>query len=106
MNSGNIYSNIPSGLPDEIFENFIQTSACKIERIISKGHSSPKSHWYDSEKNEWVIVLKGRASLQFKQSGHIVEMGPGDYIDIPAHCEHRVEWTDSEEVTIWLAVHY
>ncbi|HPA14870.1 MAG TPA: cupin domain-containing protein [Desulfobacterales bacterium] len=106
MNSGNIYLNIPHHLPDEIFENIILTGGIKIERILSKGHCSPEGHWYNQEKNEWVMVLKGRAGLQFKQNENIIEMQPGDYINIPAHCEHRVEWTDSEEETIWLAVHY
>jgi cupin 2 domain-containing protein len=33
-------------------------------------------------------------------------MNPGDFINIPAHKKHRVEWTPPEERTIWLAVHY
>lgn len=106
MNSGNIYLNIPHHLPDEIFENIILTGGIKIERILSKGHCSPEGHWYNQEKNEWVMVLKGRAGLQFKQNENIIEMQPGDYINIPAHCEHRIEWTHSEEETIWLAIHY
>ena len=36
----------------------------------------------------------------------MVEMTPGDFINIPAHQKHRVEWTTPEEPTIWLAVHY
>jgi cupin 2 domain-containing protein len=31
---------------------------------------------------------------------------PGDHVVIPAHRRHRVEWTDSTEKTIWLALHY
>jgi cupin 2 domain-containing protein len=26
--------------------------------------------------------------------------------NIPTRCKHRVEWTDPDVVTIWLAVHY
>ena len=37
--------------------------------------------------------------------GILVEMGPGDYVTIPAHKRHRVEWTTPEEPTVWLAVH-
>jgi cupin 2 domain-containing protein len=33
-------------------------------------------------------------------------MGPGDYIDVPAHQRHRVEWTDPDQDTVWLAVFY
>ena len=27
-------------------------------------------------------------------------------VGIPAHRQHRVDWTDPEQDTIWLAVHY
>ena len=33
-------------------------------------------------------------------------MKPGDFVNIPAHNKHRVEWTAPDEPTIWLAVHY
>ena len=36
----------------------------------------------------------------------VVEMGPGDYVNIPAHKRHRVEWTTPDAPTVWLAVHY
>jgi cupin 2 domain-containing protein len=32
-------------------------------------------------------------------------MRPGDYVNLPAHCRHRVEWTDPERETVWLALH-
>ena len=34
------------------------------------------------------------------------EMKPGDFVNIPAHKRHRVEWTTPDEPTVWLAVHY
>jgi cupin 2 domain-containing protein len=33
-------------------------------------------------------------------------LSPGDHVIIPAHVRHRVEWTDAEHPTVWLAVHY
>lgn len=102
----NLFSNIPQKISDEIFDAIIQTKNIIIERIISKGHASPKDFWYDQEKNEWVIVLKGHARLRFEEEDEIVEMKPGDYINILAHCKHRVEWTDPDEETIWLAAYY
>jgi hypothetical protein len=33
-------------------------------------------------------------------------MKPGDFTNIPAHRKHRVDWTTSDEPTIWLAVFY
>lgn len=32
-------------------------------------------------------------------------LAPGDHLLLPAHCRHRVAWTDTEKPTIWLAVH-
>jgi cupin 2 domain-containing protein len=48
--------------------------------------------------------LKGAARLQFEDG--MIEMKVGDFINIPAHRRHRVDWTTPDEPTIWLAVHY
>jgi cupin 2 domain-containing protein len=106
MDIRNIYSDIQKHAPDEILENIIQTDQFKIERIISRGHATAEGEWYDQDKNEWVLVLKGNAGLLFEGSDENVTMKTGDYINIPAHQKHRVEWTDPEEETVWLAVHY
>ncbi len=107
MNVINIFSKIPECVPNELFEDIITTEHCKIERIVSEGHASPKEgDWYDQEKNEWVMVIRGRAGLRFEGEDEITVMEPGDHIHIPAHRKHRLEWTASEQKTIWLAVHY
>ena len=36
----------------------------------------------------------------------VVEMMPGDWIKIPTHQKHRIEWTSPDEPTVWLAVFY
>lgn len=101
----NIFDCIPENLDAEVFERLIDGDAIRIERIISKGHSSPESGWYDQDKNEWLIVLKGEALLLFAD-GKSIHMKAGDFLNIPAHKKHRVDWTDPETETIWLAVHY
>lgn len=106
VKSGNLFSDLPNSIDNETFESVFVAEGCKIERIISKGHHSPDGFWYDQEKNEWVVLLKGSAGLIFENGEEIIEMMPGDYIHIPAHCKHRVEWTDPDVETIWLAVHY
>ncbi len=106
MTAHNILSQIPEIGSDEVFETILQTNNLKIERIISAGHASPPGFWYDQERNEWVMVVQGQARLKFEINDDIMEMKPGDYIHIPAHCKHRVEWTDPNQVTIWLAIHY
>ncbi len=106
MEVKNIFSDIPVETPNEILETIIESHQFKIERIISRGQSTTDGYWYDQEKNEWVLVLKGNAGLLFEGSEEIVIIKTGDYINIPAHKKHRVEWTDPEEETVWLAVHY
>ncbi len=102
--TSNIFADLPSNLPDELFTTLLDAGTVRIERIVSHGHASPAGFWYDQGEHEWVIVLKGAARLRFEDG--IVEMKPGDFIDIPAHKKHRVEWTTPEEPTIWLAVRY
>lgn len=106
MFSANILSNIPSFLPDELIETILATPHIKIERIVSRGHCSPEGFWYDQETNEWVMVLQGRACLLIEGEQEERIMNPGDYINIPAHVRHRVQWTARQEDTVWLAVHY
>lgn len=104
----NIFNDIPSDLPDELIEKIAGDAEknVNVERIISRGHASPPGFWYDQDRNEFVILLKGKAALQFKGSNRLTEMSPGDYIDIPAHTLHRIEWTSDSEDTLWLAFHY
>ncbi len=105
MKSGNIFDSIPDKLDEEVFDRLIQNNKVKIERIISKGHISPESGWYDQDQDEWVIVLKGQALIAF-ESGEEVGLKEGGYVNIPAHTKHKVKWTNPKTETIWLAVHY
>jgi len=102
----NVYAEIPATLPNELIEVLASADHVRIERIVSHGHVSPPSFWYDQPQHEWVIVLKGAARLRFEDAAELVEMKPGDFVHIPAHRRHRVEWTTPEEPTIWLAVHF
>ncbi len=105
MKIKNIFESIPENLDEEVFELLAQSEKVKIERIISKGHSSPTSGWYNQDQNEWVVVLKGEAVISF-ENGEEVELKAGSHINIPAHTKHKVKWTHPEVETVWLAVHY
>lgn len=101
---GNLFADIPPDLPDELFTTLLAARHVRIERIVSQGEVSPDDFWYDQPQHEWVLVLKGAARLQFED--RVMELHPGDFVNIAAHRRHRVAWTRPEEQTIWLAVHY
>jgi cupin 2 domain-containing protein len=73
----------------------------KIERIVSHAHCTPPGFWYDQADDEWVMVLRGQATLEF-QGGEPVELKEGDFVTIPRYVKHRVQRTDTQ--TVWLAV--
>lgn len=101
----NVLTNIPAELPAELFTTLLENNQLKIERIVSRGHHSPEKDWYDQDQHEWVLVIQGAARIGYPE-GQPTELRPGDYLHIPAHRRHRVEWTSSSEDTIWLAIHY
>lgn len=100
----NLFQQIPENLDQEIFETLVDKPV-KIERIISKGHSSPETGWYDQESNEWVCLLQGEAIVLF-ESGEKLLLKPGDSITILKHVRHKVDWTHPDIESIWIAVHY
>lgn len=104
-NTGNLFESIPKDLSNEIFTELVSAENLKIDRIVSKGHTSPSSGWYDQAENEWVVVLKGEAIITFESTNEI-RLTPGNYINIPARKKHKVTWTDPNMVTVWLAIHY
>ena len=101
----NIFEDFPNKLKEEFFENILDTKNFKLERIISEGHTSPSDFWYDQDKNEFVLLLKGKAKLSF-ENGEKIEFNPGDYMIINAHQKHRVDWTDPDQKTFWLTIFY
>lgn len=105
--AGNLYAGIKADARDECFERLIAQAGVLIERIVSTGQVSPEGFWYDDPRDEWVVLLAGAAELEFEaQGGARHRMRPGDYVHIPAHCRHRVVWTDTAAPTVWLAVYF
>ena len=102
----NVFQNIPKALPEEFFDTLYQQQNLKIERIVSKGHITPEEEWYDQDWNEWVILLSGAASLKVEGESELRNLLPGDCVMLPAHLRHRVEWTDPEKESVWLAIHF
>ena len=102
--AGNLFADVSvASAGEEAFSEIFARPGLKIERIVSQGQASPPEFWYDQAWNEWVIVLKGSATLQFQDEPATRALGEGDYVFIPARKRHRVEWTDPQQPTIWLA---
>jgi len=89
---------------EEIFEEILRNEEVLFERIISSGQTTPEGEWFDQEKDEWVMLLQGKASLEFEH-GERYNLNPGDYLLIPAHQRHRVTFTTKKQECIWLAIH-
>lgn len=95
----------PRSLPaEEMFEPLLPDRGVLIERIVSAGQSTPPGEWFDQDRDEWVALLQGAATLSFSD-GRRVDLGAGDCLLIPAHERHRVEKTTADPPCIWLAVH-
>ena len=102
----NLFDNLPTDRAVELVQFLREAPGIRIERIVSRGQSSPDGFWYDQPRHEFVVVLRGAAQLRFEDGEGPIELTAGSYLDIPAHQRHRVEWTDPSQPTIWLAVHY
>ena len=100
----NFFNNLPTSLSTELIEGVFQTGHVRIERIVSTGQSSPPGFWYDQPEGEWVILLRGGATLEFQDESPMQRLVPGDYVYIPPHKKHRVFSTSAKKTTIWLAV--
>jgi cupin 2 domain-containing protein len=105
LSVNNLFVDIPREMPEEIVGEILRTDAFRIERIVSRGQASPPGFWYDQERDEWVLLVKGSASLRF-DDGREVALAPGDHLLIPRRVRHRVERTDPDGETVWLAVHF
>jgi cupin 2 domain-containing protein len=106
MKTQNLFSLLPDTTEKEHFMNLLSGDRFKLERIISTGQCTPKGQWLEQNQAEWVILLTGATKLEFEQGHEFVEMRPGDFIQIPSGCRHRVDWTDPNSTTVWIAIHY
>lgn len=102
-----LFNDIPvTAIPAELIHTLTESSSVRIERIVSDGQSTPAGEWYDQAWHEWVLLVSGEARLLFDDGTTPVTMKPGDHILIQAHCRHRVEYTATDQKTIWVAVHF
>jgi cupin 2 domain-containing protein len=102
---GNLLAGLPSPRAEEQIDRLVDGAKMRIERIVSTGQASPPGFWYDQPDDEFVVLLAGAAWLRFEAGDQTLDLKPGDWIEIPAHARHRVEWTQADPPTVWLAIY-
>jgi cupin 2 domain-containing protein len=105
ITTANILAQLPEALDSEVIETLAQSGEVRFERIVSRGQTTPAGEWYDQSGDEWVLLVTGGAELLIEGEETPRRLGPGDHLLLPAHCRHRVTWTDPRQRTVWLAVH-
>jgi mannose-6-phosphate isomerase-like protein (cupin superfamily) len=70
-----------------------------VEQILSGQLDGPVD--YRQDQDEWVVVLEGGAVLEV--GGERLDLGPGDWVVLPAGVPHRL--VETTPGTSWLAVH-
>jgi len=101
----NLFRPLPDASSAECFDDIFRRPGCRVERIVSRGQASPPGFWYEQGWDEWVLVLSGGAVLTLASRVQPLTLAAGDNVMIPAGERHRVEWTDPDQPTVWLAVH-
>ena len=92
----------PSGRAAEEEIPLLQTPSLRLEHLVSHGHASPPGFWYDQPDDEWVLLLRGTATLDFGPDG-VLDLKAGDSLTIPARRRHRVAGVSEDAV--WVALH-
>ena len=88
---------LPKGVKVKIFAHDPVMKRIDMKVKFPKGYVEPV-HTHKSWHS--ILVTKGRMCVAGK------DLRPGDYVEIPAHARHRVTWTDPDQATVWLAIHY
>jgi len=101
----NLYAHLTSNAAAEQFTELFSRPGVRVERIVSTGQASPPGFWYDQPHAEWVVLLQGAAQLRFEDEAAPRLLAPGDWLEIAPRRRHRVEATQADPPTVWLAVH-
>jgi cupin 2 domain-containing protein len=99
----NLLNPSPGAPGQETIAPLIRQPGFTLEHIVSRGAASPDGYWYDQDRSEWVLLLRGEAGILF-ESGESHALIAGDHLIIPAHRRHRVEHSSPD--ALWLALHY
>jgi cupin 2 domain-containing protein len=98
----NLFSQTSPPDGKEEIQSLLDGKSFRLESIHSYGLPSPAGFWYDQAGEEWVLLARGSARLEFEGEG-VINLTAGDHLLIPARCRHRVEFTSPDAV--WIALH-
>jgi len=105
VHSGNLFESVAARIEKEEVSVLAAAGGAIVERIVSTGQATPAGVWLEQNWTEWVALLTGSAGLMFEGEEKPRVLAPGDHVTIPPGARHRVDWTDADEPTVWLAVH-
>ena len=83
----------------ESFTTLLEHKNIKINRIVSSW--DVKAVEYIQDEDEWLVLIKGEATLLVNNEEKILTKG--DTLFIPAKVPHRV--LETKNGTVWLTVH-
>jgi len=92
----------PAAGDGEVVRRLIEVRGFRLEQILSRGRCSPPDSWYQEERDEWVLLARGTATLEFEDGN--LDLVAGDSLVIAAMRRHRVVRTSAD--CIWIALHY
>jgi len=107
VKAGSLRDGLPSApQAEELVDILMESPGMRLERIVSTGQTTNDGEWYDQAWDEFVVLVAGAARLQLEGEEEDRALEAGDWMLLPAHCRHRVTWTQSDPPTVWLAIHY
>lgn len=101
----NFYTGFKTNPQLENYIEILNGKKFRLEKIVSKGYVTPKTKWLVESKKEFVMLLKGKAELQF-ETGQRVLLKEGDYLIIPENIKHKVVKTSKRPLCYWLTIHF
>lgn len=104
MKLKNIF-NLPFNLDNEFIETLAEGRSFRLERIVSKGHTTASRKWYDQHEDELVILLSGEAEIMYDDMSCDFLL-KGDILLIPAHKKHIITYTSENPECVWLALFF
>lgn len=83
----------------ETFQTLLQNTCLTLEHIHSNHFKN--GEWYDQEEDEWVMLVTGKAQIEFEE--RIENLQSGDTLFITSHERHRIVSTSDD--AHWIALH-